>query len=187
MTQSKNLCCLILLLLASLAPATPSHAQKLYKTTWTESGTILGSSALLLGVGTIIENRRGPHTIDDLAALDSETIFAFDNGTIGYFSSQAKINSDHLKNGIFIAPLSLFLSGQARENMREIMIMYAEVFSLNGGITRFTKGAIGRYRPYAYNPDVPINIKLSPYYKKVFLLWSCKSCRKFIFFHSYNI
>lgn len=136
-------------------------AQKLYKTTWKQFGTIFGSSAAMFGGSQIIQNRRGPITLEDLANLDSETIFSIDQGSIGNFSEQAGINSDHFKNGIWVAPITLFLSKQARENAKEIMMMYTEVFSLNSGITFLTKGVVGRYRPYAYNPNAPLDLKLS--------------------------
>lgn len=48
------------------------------------------------------------------------------------------------------------------------MVMYAEVLSLNGGITGVTKGAFGKFRPYAYNPNVDIEFKLRPTTRRSF-------------------
>ncbi|MFT4534609.1 MAG: hypothetical protein ACJA1A_001452 [Saprospiraceae bacterium] len=46
--------------------------------------------------------------------------------------------------------------------------MYAEVMSLNGGLTGFSKGAFGKYRPYAYNPNVDLEFKLRPTARRSF-------------------
>ncbi len=137
-----------------------AHSQKLYKTTWKHSGTIIGISGAMLGGSVLIEDQKGPFTIEDITLLDKEAIFGIDKSTVGNFSAKAATHSDYFKNGILAAPLTLFLSGQARQNAREIMMMYAEVFAINGGLTAITKSSFGRYRPYAYNSDVDPEYKL---------------------------
>tara|TARA_R110000737_G_scaffold233419_1_gene246652 strand:- start:169 stop:972 length:804 start_codon:yes stop_codon:yes gene_type:complete len=136
-------------------------SQKLYKTTWKQSGFVFGGTAAMLGGAVLIEDRRGPLTVEDINSLDRETIFGIDQGSVGNFSSRAGIDSDHFKNVAFVAPLALFFSGQARENTKEILIMYAEVMALNSGVTSICKSSFGRFRPYAYNPDVDLEIKLA--------------------------
>ena len=151
----------ILIILMVMCNSFEATCQKLYSTSWKQSGFVFGGTSAMLGGALLIEDRRGPLTAEDIALLDRETILGIDRGTIGNFSSRAGINSDHFKNGVFAAPLTLFLSGQARENAKEILIMYAEVIALNGGITSICKSSFGRYRPYAYNPDVDLAIKLT--------------------------
>ena len=136
-------------------------AQKIYRTTWSQVGTIVGGSATMSGGGLIIQNLRGPVTLESLSMLNDETIFSIDQGSIGNFSTRAKVNSDYFKNGAWAVPFTLFLSGQGRENAKEIMIMYSEVFSLNTGVTFLTKGLVGRFRPYSYNPNAPLDLKLT--------------------------
>lgn len=134
--------------------------QKIYKTTWKQSGIIIGGAVAMYGGGDLIERQRGPITVEDLAELNREMIFGIDQGAEDNFSSSAAQNSDYFKDGALIAPLTLFFSKQARENTKEILMMYGEVVSFNGGLTLFAKAAFGRYRPYAYNPEVDLDFKL---------------------------
>lgn len=143
-------------------------AQKLYKVTWKESGIVLGSSAAMFGGAAYIEDQRGLHTAEDIAQLDQASILGIDRNMVGNFSANAGTASDYFRAGAWVAPLTLFLSGQGRENIKEILFMYAEVFSLNGGLTNISKSGFGRYRPYAYNPNVDLEFKLQPTARRSF-------------------
>lgn len=137
------------------------NAQKLYDVSNRQAGTSLGVSALMVLGGEFIERKRGDITEIEIENLSASSIIGFDRGIIDNYSDRASNNSDLLKNGIFIVPFSLFLSTDARSNTREIIMMYCEVGAINVGMTKLIKGAVGRYRPYAYNPDVDVSIKLS--------------------------
>ncbi|MFT6337530.1 MAG: membrane-associated phospholipid phosphatase [Saprospiraceae bacterium] len=160
MKENSRVEIIVLIIFVLMCSTFKVSSQKLYETTWKQSGVVIGGSTVMLGCAALIEHKRGTFTSSDIALLKRETIFGRDQGTIDNFSSQAGRISDHFKNGALVAPLALFLSGQARENAKEILVMYAEIISLNGGITSFTKGTFGKYRPYAYNPEVDIEIKL---------------------------
>ncbi len=40
--------------------------------------------------------------------------------------------------------------------------MYSEIWLYIGGISMLSKGTVTRYRPFVYNPEIPIDKKLSP-------------------------
>ena len=166
--MSKTLCISIIIISFLISFHTSVVGQKLYKTSWTQVGTIYGTSAVLLGGSHIIEKRKGPITLQDLSNLDRSSINSFDRNTTFNFSPNASLASDYLKYGLYAAPVALFLSDQGRENFKEIMIMYSEVFYLNGALTGFTKSAVGRYRPYAYNDNVSLDLKLTETTRKSF-------------------
>ncbi len=159
---------IVLIIFVLMCTTRQVTSQKLYKTTWKQSGIVIGGAATMFGGAALVESRRGAFTAQDITLLRRETIFDRDQGTIDNFSDEAALYSDHFKNGILVAPLALFLSGQARENSKEIMMMYAEILALNGGLTSFTKGTFGKYRPYAYNPDVDLEFKLRPTTRRSF-------------------
>jgi len=144
------------------------NAQNIYQVSHKEAGISLGSSLLMVLGGEAIEYRRGDLTIADLDNIDPSSIIGFDRGVIDYYSDKASSDSDILKNGIIVVPFSLFLGAQARANTREILLMYCEVGAINIGLTKFVKGAAGRYRPFAYNPDVDLSIKLQPTTRRSF-------------------
>lgn len=159
---------LFLFVLMLIFVADEIKGQKLYDTPWMKTGIILGGSTGLVGTALYIEDRRGPLTIADIAALNSESVNSFDRPAIENFSISAGNTSDYFKDGILLAPLTLFLSGQGRENAKEVLYMYAEILAVNSGLTAVTKAGVGRYRPYAYNPNVDLDIKLTATTRRAF-------------------
>jgi membrane-associated phospholipid phosphatase len=168
MIRNSKIEIILLVVFVLMCTSTQVTSQKLYKTTWKQAGFVVGGSVTMLGGASLVESRRGALSAMDITQLRRETIFSSDQGTIDNFSTKAALHSDHFKNGILAAPLGLFLSGQARENAKEILVMYAEIIALNGGVTSFTKGTFGKYRPYAYNPEVDLEIKLRPTTRRSF-------------------
>ena len=150
-----------LVLMGCLISTTSIKAQKLYQTCWKKEAVIYGSSVGLLLGGIYLDSRYDPITEYDLSLLNSANMPGIDRGTIDQYSTSAATQSDYIKNGISLIPFTLFLSKQGRENTNELLIMYTEVLALNNTITLFTKNAVGRYRPYAYNPDVSLDIKFT--------------------------
>ena len=148
------------LLCLLLLQVTKANGQKLYKASWKQSAAVIGGSSLLFGSGIIVEESKEPFTVDDIALLDKNSVFRFDRNAINNFSLSAKRNSDHFKNGIWAVPFTLLLSKQGRDNTKEILMMYAEVVSLNAGLTQITKRSLGRNRPFTYNANVNLDIKL---------------------------
>ena len=159
---------LLFILISCFINTTVLTAQKLYDITWKKEGVILSSAIGLTLGGQYIGGQKTPISETNLFALDPNSINGFDRNTIDNFSESNALKSDLFKDGIWVVPISLFLSNQGRENMIEIIIMYSEVFSLNYGITNITKNALGRYRPYAYNPEVSLDLKLSPTTRRSF-------------------
>ena len=148
---------------------TSINAQKLYKTSWKKEAAIYGSSVGFIASGLYIDSRRDPITESTLSSLNSAGLSGIDQGTVNQFSNKASTQSDYFKNGIGLVPFSLLLSKQGRENASELLLMYTEVLAFNSGVTLFTKSAVGRYRPYAYNPDVPLDLKLTKTSRKSFI------------------
>ncbi len=161
MNLKKHVTNFIFMVICSFISISFISAQKLYKTTLSQAGLVFGSSISSFTTGQLIEHKKGSISIEDITALSSESIFDLDQSTIGNFSPEAAILSDYFRDGVWVAPLTLFLSDQARENSKEILTMYAEVILLNGGITGMAKGGLGRFRPYAYNPEVSLDLKLA--------------------------
>ena len=114
----------------------------------------------MVGTSRLIENNRSPISIADIDALDINMVNRFDRSTAMRFSDSSASASDVFRDAIWAAPFALALSKQGRENGLSIALMYAQVFSLNGGVTLFVKSAVGRFRPFAYNPEGPILEKL---------------------------
>lgn len=109
----------------------------------------------------MIEDARGPIGLGDLAVLDRGDVNGFDRSAIDNYSITPSSSSDYFRDGFALAPMLMYLSSDIRKMGWTYLLMYGEVAALNSGLTNFTKAAFGRYRPYAYNPDVPLAVKLA--------------------------
>lgn len=137
-----------------------AFAQKIYNINWKQESALIGTgSGLLLGA-YLLDNSNAPISTEQILNLDKLDVSNFDSGAISNYSIKAASISDILKNGLVVIPFSLALSSQGRENGKEIFIMYSEVASINLGLTLLAKASTSRFRPYAYNPDVPLVVKL---------------------------
>ena len=168
MNIKPKFCILSFILMFCFLSTTSIKAQKLYKTSWDKEVAIYGTSVGLFMNGLYIEGIKDPITESTLSLLKSSTLSGIDQGTVSQFSNKASTQSDYLKDGIFLVPFSLLLSKQGRENANELLVMYTEVLAFNGSATFFSKNAMGRYRPYTYNPNVPLDLKLTNTSRKSF-------------------
>lgn len=126
-----------------------------------KDGTILGTSLGLLGSSYLISKSRDPISKAQINALNPNDVLGFDRSATDNYSTSAGSSSDIFRDGAYLVPLILFLSKNARSEAKEILVMYSEVIALNSGLTTFTKESAGRLRPYAYNPNAPLELKLS--------------------------
>ncbi len=69
--------------------------------------------------------------------------------------------SDILYGAAAVAPFALFANETMRNEWRTITLMYIETWSFIGGTSMLSKGLVERYRPYVYNPNVPLDKKLN--------------------------
>lgn len=132
-----------------------------YDLNWKKDGTIWGASIGLLGSSYLISKSRDPITEAQINSLNSNDVWGFDRSATNKYSTSAGSSSDIFRDGAYLVPLTLFLSKNARSEAKEILVMYSEVIALNAGLTTFTKETVGRLRPYAYNSNAPIELKLS--------------------------
>lgn len=168
MNIKPKFCILAFILLACFLSTSSITAQKLYKTSFDKEAAIFGTSVGLFMNGLYLEDRKDPITESTLLLLNSSGISGIDKRTVSQFSRRASTQSDYFKNGIVLVPFSLLLSKQGRENAHELLVMYTEVLAFNGSATFFAKNAVGRYRPYTYNPNVPLDLKLTNTSRKSF-------------------
>lgn len=123
---------------------------------------ILGSSAVLFGLGFRADQSYAPLTPEEIAALDPGTVNWFDRSATRRWSPGAAKASDVMLYATMAAPLSLVLTDQGRREPWTTGVMYLETYALQGGLTYLAKNLFSRTRPYVYNedPDVPLSVKM---------------------------
>jgi membrane-associated phospholipid phosphatase len=123
---------------------------------------ILGGSGLVLaGFGQYLNNNITLLTVNDINHLSGEDVNCFDHNAIQKYSPNAARLSDILLVATLALPAGLFMSGNVRDDFSTIGLMYAENLLLVNSVSLITKGSVRRIRPYVYNPDAPLEDKLS--------------------------
>ncbi|MFH2051912.1 MAG: phosphatase PAP2 family protein [bacterium] len=130
--------------------------------TGTEAGLLAGAAACFAG-GLWIEAGRDAPTPADLAGLDPANLPSFDRPAVRNWNPGSAALSDVLAYGSMAAPLALMLDDRGRDRAGTLVLMHAETLLLQGGIVTLIKSAVGRARPYAYNPDprIPADLRTS--------------------------
>lgn len=110
--------------------------------------------------GQLLQHKKTPLRLDDIAKLDRMNIPAFDRKAAFNWSPSAAKASDILMITGIAVPSLLLLDKDVRRNFTPIALMGLEVFSVNMALTDFSKWGFHRTRPYVYNPNAPLEPKL---------------------------
>lgn len=126
----------------------------------------IGGGLLL---ASMLTNNNRSSTINDLNYLDKNQINPFDRSATKFYSKELSTLSDvFLIASISLPAIAFLTNSETKEDLPTIGIMYFETLLLTNGITNLTKNLTGRFRPYAYNSDVPISVKLDSDTRKSF-------------------
>lgn len=139
---------------------------KFHLSTGKEAAILGGSSALLLS--SLAIEKKVSITPQEIYSLNLDDINTFDRSAINYYSKKISLVSDVLMFGSVSLPFSFIFMDDAKDELKNIGIMYFETLTLTYGITNLTKNIFQRFRPYAYNQSVDLSEKLDPDTKKSF-------------------
>ncbi|HUT76421.1 MAG TPA: phosphatase PAP2 family protein [Polyangia bacterium] len=158
-------CCLV----ALLAPGTASAAAEgpdddfpyELHVVW---DSLLGATAVLGLTGTTIaEEYAGEVGAAEVRGLDAGDVNALDRAAIGNWSPGAARASDVTEVVAAALPAILVIEIAATPNWRRagiVAVMLTEATVLNLTLTSVVKVAAGRYRPYLYDSDLPMETRL---------------------------
>jgi len=121
--------------------------------------TLLGVGVALSLGGLAIMESIEPFTPPELAGLDLQDVNAFDRAGVRPYRDSR--DGDALKLGSFLMPLSLLIDERSRRDWKTLGVMWGEVLLLQSGFTAMTKGLMKRTRPYAYDPNAPLEARTS--------------------------
>lgn len=132
-----------------------------YHLSWKQESSIIGSSIGIALADYVIDKNNLTITINDIGILNSMNVNALDRSATDNYSTKAADVSDYFRDIAFVAPLGLFLSSKVRSQSKETAVMYLEALSLTASVTSIFKTTFRRVRPFVYNPEVPIELKLT--------------------------
>ena len=155
-------------LVSSLLFLTTTFAQSPYKTSWEKDGIILGSNLAVAFLGSSLENKTTPLSVQEIDALSRNKVNAFDRSATYNWSKNISSVSDVCVIMTALSPVSLFLDKEIREDFQTVSTMYLETMLLAAFLPSIAKGSAERIRPFVYNENAPLNDKLDVEAKKSF-------------------
>jgi membrane-associated phospholipid phosphatase len=103
---------------------------------------------------------KDPSTEQEINNLDKNNINGFDRWGADVYSDKAANNSDYFFYGSMPLPIVLMLDKKIRKDALKISFLYLEAMSVTGLLYTGATYVTNRYRPLAYNPEVPIGDRM---------------------------
>ena len=144
------------------------YAQSPYEVSWEKDRAVLLVGIPLITIGFALEMSITPLTLDEVKNLDRQNIPKIDRFASYNYSESAANLSDILLYTCIASPFLLLSSNAVRNDFGTVYGMYAEALLFGIGLPSYGKGGAQRIRPYAYNPEAPIEKKLTSESKKSF-------------------
>jgi len=120
----------------------------------------VGSGAVGLGFSKILGKYNKPLNAAQIAGLDAGQVPRFDRYSLNHFSASARHGSDALLYGSPIISLLLVLDPKIRRETPKYALLNVESALSAAALTTIVKRLARRTRPLAYNPEVPLALKM---------------------------
>ncbi|MFD2572036.1 phosphatase PAP2 family protein [Spirosoma soli] len=134
-----------------------------YQLSWKVDASLIGLSGAAGISALVLEQQVQPYVVSDLSRFDRSQINAFDRGATYRWSPRAFDISDQALTANFVATGLVALPTLFRyKQWVTVPVMYLEVLALPTLVQQTVKNIVLRTRPYVYNPDVPLDPKLTP-------------------------
>ena len=145
------LCCSCLLPAQGLRPYNPSN---------TTNAVLTGLGGSITLGSMYLDRKVKPMTEAEVRALDRTKIWPIDRFSLRHLSFETDEFTDKLLLTSFASPFFLMLDKTGRDNFDDMAIIVFQGAMLNSALINLTKVTAQRARPYNYNPDAPLDIKL---------------------------
>ncbi len=117
--------------------------------------TAIGTGWSLYAFSRIYSKDRSP--VEKILSLDKNNIPSFDRRGASVYHSKADNVGDMLFYSSMPLPVILMLDKEIRKDGLKIALLYLESMSITGLLYTGSVYLNDRFRPYAYNPDVPMD------------------------------
>ena len=137
------------------------HSQSPYELSY-EKDIVITSAGLAISIlDLFLITNKQPITAEELESLTAENVNSFDRSAINNYSNTSFVLSDILLAASIASPFLLFTSSKVRDDAGTFSTMSIENALLYIALPHLGKASFDRYRPYVYNPDVPLENKLN--------------------------
>jgi len=158
MIHQRSIVILLMLLYAAIRPL-PAGAQSPYLLSAT-TDLPLAAGAVVTG-GIALKLRRGldPLSLSEVDRLVREEVPAPDRAALDWYSPALDRDSDFGMALCLLSPALLGLSERGRSDVLVLGVLYAESLALAYSSAYLLKGLTRRIRPYAYQDQVPMEVR----------------------------
>lgn len=148
---------LLSLLLFSVFTA---NSQMTYELSAGKELGIIGTAVGLSSISAYFNAKNDIITRAEIQALDANDIWKFDRWVTKQYNLKAKKSSDLALYGSFLLPLTTLANENGQAEFGKVGLMTLQTILLNSSITNLVKVTAKRPRPYLYNQDVALQLKL---------------------------
>lgn len=131
-----------------------------YKCTKKKDAIIYSIGSASLGLGYYLGTQTPTLGVEEIQLLDKNSINRFDRIATSYSSIKARRASDVFFYGAMVMPSLFVFSKSMRRDAKNIALIYGETLFLTVGITAITKKVVLRSRPFVYNSEFDIDLKV---------------------------
>jgi membrane-associated phospholipid phosphatase len=146
---------LFVITLHSVFPQNP------YKLSYEKEIPLISSGIVISLLDLHLINNKQPVSPEELNTISLENVNSLDVSAVKNYSSTSFTISDILLTTSMVSPLLLFTSSKIRDDFGTVSTMALETALFYFAIPFLGKATIDRYRPYVYNPEVPLEKKLT--------------------------
>ena len=135
-------------------------AQSNYELESVRETALLSSGVSASTLAIYLLSKVEPPTQDEIQNLSRNDVNSFDRFATNSWSPTISDISDALLITETISPLLLLTSQKIRNDYKNYLVMNIELYLLYYGSVHITKALSGRFRPYMYNNEVPLEEKM---------------------------
>jgi membrane-associated phospholipid phosphatase len=149
-----------LLCLLLVALGTQAQGLRPYNPTpETNIGLLTFGGAFTLG-SIYLDSKVEPMSLEQIETLNFDKILAIDRYSTRHLSFKPDEFTDKLLLASFASPFFLLLDKNGRDNVDDIALIVFEGALINSALVNLSKVIAKRPRPYNYNPDAPMDLKM---------------------------
>ena len=139
-----------------------SFAQSPYELRTGRELGLLGGGVVTVGAAQVFRHSVDPLTPTEISKLTRADINAFDRNAAFHWSARAGQGSDlTLLGSAGVLGLLTVGTKPMRQDIKTVAVMYIETLLLANGIEGSVKGITQRIRPFVYNPNAPLDQKVT--------------------------
>ncbi len=121
---------------------------------------LIGAGLLTTGVSIYLDRRVEPLTQEQVNILNQRQVAGFDQYSLRHYSHSAHQFSNITGLTSLAFPFALLLDKPNRNHTGEILLITMEGALLNAGLINLTKTLARRPRPFVFNGEAPMELKL---------------------------